>query len=77
MSDQPAAARVSAGYVADMAQFNAFIATKPTAEQFRRVYPDVMLVTPEIMTTREIRQDNSRFFPRMDGNGRIVGGIFQ
>lgn len=64
-----------AGFVTDMKAFDAFIATKPTPEQFHATYPDVMLVTPDMMTTREMRQNNSRYFPKMDA-GHIVGGSF-
>ncbi|MGE7137718.1 hypothetical protein ACQKIE_08835 [Luteibacter sp. NPDC031894] len=65
-----------AGFVTDTRAFEAFIATRPTPEQFRATYPDVMLVTPDMMTTREMRQNNSRYFPKMDAEGRIVGGSF-
>jgi len=68
--------RPVAGFVTDMHGFEAFIATKPTPAQFRTAYPDVMLVTPDMMTTREMRQNNSRYFPKMDADGRIVGGSF-
>jgi hypothetical protein len=66
----------TAGFVLDMKAFDAFIATKPTPEQFHAAYPDVMLVTPDMMTTREMRQNNSRYFPKMDAVGHIVGGSF-
>lgn len=65
-----------AGYVTDMAGFDAFIATHPTPEQFRAKYPDVLLVTPGTMTTMEVRSNNSRYFPELDKDGRIVGGRF-
>ena len=68
--------RPVAGFVTDMKAFDAFIATKPTPEQFHATYPDVMLVTPDMMTTREMRQNNSRYFPKMDADGHIVGGSF-
>ncbi len=73
----PAAApKPVAGFVTDTKTFDAFIATKPTPEQFHAAYPDVMLVTPDMMTTREMRQNNSRYFPKMDATGHIVGGSF-
>ena len=68
--------RPVAGFVTDMKGFDAFIATKPTPEQFRAAYPDVSLVTPGMMSTREMRQNNSRYFPKLDDQGRIVGGSF-
>jgi hypothetical protein len=66
-----------AGFVTDMRAFDAFIATKPTPEQFHAAYPDVTLVTPDMMSTREMRQNNSRYFPKLDAEGRITGGTFQ
>ncbi|HXP00711.1 MAG TPA: hypothetical protein VN813_09415 [Luteibacter sp.] len=65
-----------AGFVTDVKAFDAFIATRPTPAQFRAAYPDVILVTPDMMTTREMRQNNSRYFPKLDAEGRIVGGSF-
>lgn len=65
-----------AGFVTDMKAFDAFIATRPTAAQFHAAYPDVTLVTPDMMSTREMRQNNSRYFPKLDDQGRIVGGSF-
>ncbi|QWT19574.1 hypothetical protein KPL74_17730 [Bacillus sp. NP157] len=65
------------GFVTDTKAFDAFIATHPTADQFHAAYPDVTLVTPDMMTTREMRMNNSRYFPQLDGDGRIVGGKFQ
>lgn len=65
------------GFVTDMKAFDAFIATHPTPAQFHAAYPDVTLVTPDMMTTREMRQNNSRYFPKLDADGRIVGGSFQ
>jgi len=68
--------RPVAGFVTDMKAFDAFIATHPTPEQFKAAYPDVLLVTPDMMSTREMRQNNSRYFPKLDAEGRIVGGSF-
>lgn len=65
----------SAG-VTDMASFQTFIATHPTLEAFKKAYPDVQLMLPGTISTREIRYDNSRFFPNLDKDGRIVGGDF-
>lgn len=65
------------GYVQDMAAFDQFIATRPTADGFRLLYPDVTLVLPGDMATRELRHDNSRYFADLDADGRISGGRFQ
>lgn len=64
------------GFVTDMQAFNAFIDTHPTPEQFRAAYPDVLLVLPGTVATRELRSNNSRYFADVDANGRITGGKF-
>lgn len=65
------------GFVTDTKAFDAFIATKPTAAQFKAAYPDVLLVMPNTPTTMEIRMNNSRYFPQWDDAGHITGGRFQ
>lgn len=62
--------------VVDMAAFESFIATHPTPDEFKKMYPHVQLMLPGMMSTMEMRYDNSRFFPQMDKDGRIVGGDF-
>lgn len=64
------------GYVTDMKAFDAFIATHPTPEQFRARYPDVQLLLPGSISTMEMRYNNSRYYPELDKDGRIVGGHF-
>lgn len=65
-----------AGFVTDMKSFDAFIATHPMPDQFRTAYPDVLLVLPGMPSTREFRNNNSRYFAQLDGNGHIIGGKF-
>jgi predicted small lipoprotein YifL len=72
----PAAPAAVHGYVTDMKAFDAFIATHPTPDQFRAAYPDVLLVLPGTVATREFRNNNSRYFAELDANGRITGGKF-
>jgi predicted small lipoprotein YifL len=72
----PAAPTPVHGYVTDLKAFDAFIATHPTPAQFRAAYPDVQLVMPGSPSTRELRNDNSRYFPELDKDGRITGGKF-
>ncbi len=67
---------VMPGKVEDVAAFDAFIAGKPTPEQFRQRYPDVRLVLPGEIATREFRMDRSRYFAELDAQGRIGGGKF-
>ena len=64
------------GLVTDMTAFDAFIAAHPTPEQFKAAYPDVLLVLPGTIATREMRSNNSRYFAEVDANGRITGGKF-
>lgn len=76
-SQLPAAPAPVHGFVTDMAAFDAFIARRPSADEFRAAYPDVLLVLPDMPATRELRYDNSRYFAEMNGDGRIAGGRFQ
>lgn len=64
------------GRVQDLAAFEHFITTRPTPAQFRAHYPDVQLVMPGDITTKEMRLDNSRYFAELDADGRIRGGRF-
>lgn len=73
----PDAAAPVAGFVTDLSAFEAFVATQPTPEQFRARYPDVLLVLPGTITTKELRLNHSRYFAQLDANSRIVGGRFQ
>ncbi len=65
------------GFVTDRGAFDAFIATRPTTEQFKARYPDVVLALPGSINTKEMRNNNSRYFAALDAAGRIVGGNFQ
>lgn len=65
------------GKVMDLDAFAAFMALQPTAEQFRTRYPDVHLVMPGDIATKELRFDNSRYFAETDDQGRLIGGRFQ
>ena len=63
--------------VTDLAAFDAFIATRPTPDALRALYPGLVVVIPDDITTKELRMDNSRYFVELDGEGRITGGRFQ
>lgn len=65
------------GKVADVDAFDRFIASHPTPEEFRAHYPDVTLVLPGQMATKELRMDRSRYFAQLDADGRITGGAFK
>ena len=72
----PAAPAVVHGFVTDLKAFTAFIDSHPTPEQFHTTYPDVLLITPGMVSTRELRNTNSRYFADLDKDGRITGGKF-
>ncbi|HEX4896459.1 MAG TPA: hypothetical protein VFV11_09040 [Solimonas sp.] len=65
-----------AGFVTDLPGFERFIATAPTPAEFRARYPDVLLVLPGDIATKEFRMNNSRYFAKLDAQGRINGGRF-
>lgn len=66
------------GNVRDVPAFREFISEyEPTPEQLRQVYPDITLVLPGDIATKELRMNNSRFFAKLDDEGRIVDGRFQ
>lgn len=73
---RPDGTRVDKKGVNDLAGFESFIATHPTADQFKKMYPGVVLMLPGMISTMEIRYDNSRFFPQLDKDGHIIGGDF-
>jgi len=64
------------GFVVDEAAFQHYVDSRPTPQQFRSVYPDVQLVLPGDIATKEYRMNNSRYFAKLDAEGRIVGGKF-
>ncbi|WP_428311620.1 hypothetical protein [Hydrocarboniphaga sp.] len=66
-----------AASVDDVPSFDAFIAGKPTPQDFRKRYPAVLLVLPGDIATRELRMDRSRYFAELDEQQRISGGKFQ
>ena len=74
--DMAEPAPVVHGYVTDMKAFDAFIATHPTPDQFWARYPDVQLLLPGSVSTMEMRYNNSRYYPELDKDGRIIGGHF-
>src|SRR5580698_8659449 len=73
---RPDGTRVDKKGVTDMGGFETFVATHPTQEQFKTMYPGVQLMLPGTISTMEIRFDNTRFFPSQDKDGRIIGGDF-
>lgn len=64
------------GSVTDLVAFEGFMLRKPTPAQFKAKYPDVRLVLPGQIATKEFRLDHSRYFAQLDAQGRIVSGKF-
>lgn len=73
---RPDGTRVDKQGVIDLAAFQSFINTHPTQAEFKKMYPGVKLMLPSTIGSMEIRYDNSRFFPTLDKDGRIIGGDF-
>ena len=73
---RPDGAKVDKGGVVLMGPFENFIATHPTPDQFKKMYPGVQLMMPGAISSLDIRYDNTRFFPQLDKDGRIIGGDF-
>lgn len=76
-TDTPPADRPLRGPVTDTRAFADFIATRPTKEQFKNKYPDVILVMPGELATMDIKGPGERFQANTDANGRIVGGSLE
>ncbi len=73
---RPDGTRIDKKGVVNVPGFEAFIATHPTQEQFKAMYPGVLLMLPGTISTMEIRYDNTRFFPQLDKDGHVIGGDF-
>ena len=78
----PSAARAETtlpvhGQVTYIAAFDRFIATWPRPADFHSRYPDVKLVLPGEMATKELRLNHSRYFAVLGADGRMQGGDFK
>ncbi|MEM7442375.1 MAG: hypothetical protein AAF414_03475 [Pseudomonadota bacterium] len=61
----------------DVVEFQRVLATFPDPETLRDAFPDVLIVLPDEIATREFRLDQSRFFAELDPAGNVTGGNFQ
>jgi hypothetical protein len=73
---RPDGTRVDKKGVSNLPGFESFIATHPTPQQFKALYPGVQLMLPGTLSSLDVRYDNTRFFPSLDKDGRIIGGDF-
>jgi hypothetical protein len=63
-----------AGAVRDLSALRQFIAGRPSPEAFRRRYPDVELVLPDVAELPAPLRPQSQFVAVLDDDGRICGG---
>lgn len=60
--------------VNDLPALHAFVQARPTPEEFQQAYPDVWLILPGDIVTREVCSQYYRFVAELDAEGRISGG---
>jgi len=61
----------------DSSAIRAFVQSRPTPEEFREAYPDVWLILPGDIVSREVCSEYYRFIAELDGDGRIKGGSLE
>ena len=61
----------------DVVAFQQLLATHPHPDELRGAFPEVLVVLPGEIATREYRYDQSRFFALLDDSGLVYGGEFQ
>ena len=64
------------GVWVDVVAFQRLLATNPSPAELRAAFPEVLVILPDEMATREFRFDQSRFFAMLDDAGRVYGGEF-
>jgi hypothetical protein len=66
-----------AGSLHDRSAFQAFVQSRPTPEEFEQAYPDLWLILPGDIVTREVCSQYYRFIAELDAEGRIAGGSLE
>lgn len=61
----------------DMAELPAFVAARPTPEEFQQAFPDVWLILPGDIVSRDVCSQYYRFIAELDPQGRISGGSLE
>ncbi|MFO8153413.1 hypothetical protein [Thioalkalivibrio sp.] len=64
----------AASQVTDTSEIRAFVRSRPTPEEFREAYPEVWLILPGDIVSREVCSEYYRFVAELDPDGRIRGG---
>jgi len=65
------------GNLDDRAALHAFIQSRPTPAEFQEAYPDVWLILPGDIVSRDVCSQYYRFIAELDSNGRISGGSLE
>lgn len=68
-------ARVAA--TLDSAELRAFVESRPTPDEFHQAFPDVWLILPGDIVSRDTCSQYHRFIAELDPNGRISGGSLE
>jgi hypothetical protein len=61
----------------DRSAFQAFVDSRPTPEEFQEAYPDVWLILPGDIVSREVCSQYYRYMAELDADGRIAGGSLE
>lgn len=76
-TQQPHEPEAAAGISKDISELPAFVASRPTPEEFQQAFPDVWLILPGDIVSREVCSEYYRFIAELDGDGRIKGGSLE
>lgn len=63
--------------LSDRDAFHAFVESRPTPEEFESAYPDVWLILPGDIVSREVCSQYYRYVAELDAEGRIAGGSLE
>ena len=65
------------GNLDDRSALHAFIQSRPTPEEFQEAYPEIWLILPGDIVSRDVCSQYYRFIAELDANGRIRGGSLE
>ena len=73
-TQQPHEPEAVADVAKDISELPAFVASRPTPEEFQQAFPDVWLILPGDIVSRDVCSQYYRFVAELDTKGRISGG---